>query len=159
LQESKLQNIDAATAAIIGGLRLKGFAHRPAVGTKGGILVLWDKSCVQASNVTIGVYCISLTITHIRDGTSFRLTSIYGPTQHSRKEAFFTELVAQKPPVGTRWLANDDFNQIYCARDKNNRTTNRHRINRFRDTLQLCELSEIHLQNRRSRCNLDHNLF
>jgi exonuclease III len=41
LQESKLQNIYAATAAIIGGFRLKGFAHRSAVGTKGSILVFF----------------------------------------------------------------------------------------------------------------------
>ena len=45
------------------------------------------------------------------------------------------------------WLG--DFNQIYRARDKNKRHVNRSRINRFRATLQSCELKEIHLQNRR----------
>jgi hypothetical protein len=114
--------------------------------------------CKPPTSLSVSI-AFPLTITHIRDGTSFRLTSIYGPSRHSRKEAFFTELVAQKPPVGTMWLANGDFNQIYRALDKKKRTTNQHRINRFRDTLQLCELSEIHLQNRRSRCILDHNLF
>jgi hypothetical protein len=54
LQESKLQVIDAATAALIGGFRMKGFAHKPAVGTKGGILVLWDESVVDATDISMG---------------------------------------------------------------------------------------------------------
>jgi exonuclease III len=153
LQESKLQNIDASTAALIGGFRLKGYAQLPANGSRGGILVLWDDNLVRATDVSVGVYCISLTISliHANANTSFRLTSVYGPTKHNRKEEFFAELLAHKPPLGTRWTANGDFNQIYRARDKNKRPTsrNRNRINRFRATLQQCELSEIHLQNRR----------
>ena len=149
LQESKLQSIDAATAAFVGGYRLKGFAQRPAAGTRGGILVLWDESFIRVSDITLGDYCISLTVTLTHDDSSFRLTSVYGPTKSNRKEAFFAELLAHKPPAGVRWVANGDFNQIYRARDKNKRPSSRSRINRFRETLQLCELHEVHLQNRR----------
>jgi exonuclease III len=152
LQESKLHDVDAATAAFVGGYRLKGFAQRPASGpsgTRGGILVLWDENIVQATDVTIGVFCISMTITHIANNTSFRLTSVYGPTKHNQKEQFFSELLAHKPTADTRWVANGDFNQIYRVRDKNKPSSNRTRINRFRATLQQCELNEIHLQNRR----------
>jgi exonuclease III len=34
LQESKLQNIDAASDAFVGGFRLRAFAQLPAIGTK-----------------------------------------------------------------------------------------------------------------------------
>lgn len=83
---------------------------------------------------------------------SFRLTSLYGPMVRNHKEEFFAEFLAHKPVLGVKWLVNGDFNQIYRARDKNKRNVNRRRINRFRAALHDCELSEIHLQNRRFTC-------
>uniref|UniRef100_A0A453JJ25 Uncharacterized protein n=1 Tax=Aegilops tauschii subsp. strangulata TaxID=200361 RepID=A0A453JJ25_AEGTS len=80
--------------------------------------------------------------------SSFKITSVYGPTDSASKDAFFAELLSQKPPPGVAWLATGDFHQIYRARDKNKRNVNRSRINRFRAALQSCELKEIHLQNR-----------
>ena len=62
---------------------------------------------------------------------------------------FFLEMVGQKPPVGTRWIVTDDFNQVYRARDKNRTNIDRSRIVRFRNALNACELKEIHLQNRK----------
>ena len=47
LQETKLAAMDQFTAAFLGGARLKSFAQRPAVGTRGGILLLWDDEAVQ----------------------------------------------------------------------------------------------------------------
>uniref|UniRef100_A0A452ZBI5 Endonuclease/exonuclease/phosphatase domain-containing protein n=1 Tax=Aegilops tauschii subsp. strangulata TaxID=200361 RepID=A0A452ZBI5_AEGTS len=82
-------------------------------------------------------------------GSCFKLTSIYGPTDSSCKDAFFAELLSHKPPTDVAWLVAGDFNQIYRARDKNKRNINTSRINRFRSTLHSCELKEIHLQNRR----------
>jgi len=40
LQESKLDSVDKFTAAYLGGFRLRSFAQLPAVGTRGGILML-----------------------------------------------------------------------------------------------------------------------
>jgi hypothetical protein len=87
-----------------------------------------------------------MTITHAANDTSFRLTYIYGPTKHNRNEDFFSEILADYPPVGTRWIANGDINQIYRAQDKNKRSCNRIHINRFCATLHQCELNKIHLQ-------------
>ena len=42
-----------------------------------------------------------------------------------------------------------DFNLIYQARDKNNRNLNLRRMRQFRAAFSLCELREIHLQNRK----------
>lgn len=149
LQESKLENIDCYTAAFLGGQRLKRFAQRPASGTRGGILLLWDELVVDVSNITLTTFCLSAMI-HVK-GTEvhFKLTTVYGPTDPACKDAFFNELVSQKPPNGVMWLANGDFNQIIRASDKNKRNVNRSRINRFRAALNTCELQEIHLQNRR----------
>ena len=149
LQETKLDHMDQFIASYLGGNRLRSFAHRPATGTRGGILMLWDDNAVQISDVVSTVYCLSAMVLIRATGNMFKITTVYGPTEPSCKDAFFAELLAQKPAPGIKWLALGDFNQIYRARDKNKRNINRSRINRFRNALHACELNEIHLQNRK----------
>lgn len=149
IQESKLAALDAATSAYLGGYRLKGFAFLPALGTRGGIILLWNEDTISASDIAVGEFYLSAMITLLNSDISFKLTKVYGPTDSRRKDDFFAELLAQKPATGTLWLANGDFNQIYKAWDKNKRNANISRINRFRNALNACELKEIHLQNRK----------
>lgn len=52
LQETKLDNVDRFTATFLGGNRLCGYAQKLADGTRGGILLLWDDSLVDLSNIT-----------------------------------------------------------------------------------------------------------
>jgi hypothetical protein len=80
---------------------------------------------------------------------TFKLTRVYGPTDYSLKIDFFRELLDLKPALGTKWLALGDFNQIHHACDKNNLNIDRGRLTRFRDTLNACDLKDIHLQNRK----------
>ncbi|KAK1644652.1 hypothetical protein QYE76_062457 [Lolium multiflorum] len=151
LQETKLASVSSFDAFYIGGNRLKGFAERPANGTRGGILLLWDDTNIQITNISITEFCLSADV-HLMNTShegDFKITTVYGPTTSNRKDHFFAELVAQKTPVGVRWLALGDFNQIRRACDKNKRNVNRSRITRFQNALHDCELKEIHLQNRR----------
>ena len=89
LQETKLQDLDAATSAYLGGFRMRGFAQRPATGTRGGIEILWNDNLFRISDIIMGIYCLSLTIITVREESSFRLTSVYGPTESNQKEIFF----------------------------------------------------------------------
>jgi hypothetical protein len=113
--------------------------------------VLWDDSVVQVSTIVTSEFCLSADVHVLNEGNDgdLKITTVHGPTASNRKDDFFGELLSYKPPSGVRWLALGDFNQIRRARDKNKGNVNRGRINRFRDTLHACELSEIHLQNRR----------
>ena len=149
LQETKLQSVDSAMALHLGGYRLRNFAQKPADGTKGGILILWDDRVIQFLNVTTGTFSLSGDVAVCGSDISFKLTVVYGPTRGNLKDAFFAELAALKPMAGTKWLVNGDFNQIYKANDKNRGNANRSRIVRFRNALNSCELKEIHLQNRK----------
>ena len=147
LQETKLAHVDQFTAAFLGGHRLTSYAQRPAAGTRGGILLLWDDNEFDLHDIQVGTYCLSAMVCSRKSGTSFKLTGVYGPTTANLKDAFFAELVSLKPPLGTMWLALGDFNQILRARDKSNLNINRSRMRRFRQALQSCELVDIHLQN------------
>jgi exonuclease III len=59
LQETKLELVDQLIAASIGGTRFKGFAQRPAISTRGGILILWDKEAVELSNIDARTFSLS----------------------------------------------------------------------------------------------------
>jgi exonuclease III len=149
LQETKLALVDSFIAASIGGQRFQGFAQRPAIGTRGGILILWNKDAVDLSDFDIRTFSISALVRSKCGDDAFKLTGVYGPTDYSLKIEFFRELLDLKPALGTKWLALGDFNQIHRACDKNNLNIDRGRLTRFRDTLNACDLKDIHLQNRK----------
>uniref|UniRef100_A0A8R7PUW5 Endonuclease/exonuclease/phosphatase domain-containing protein n=1 Tax=Triticum urartu TaxID=4572 RepID=A0A8R7PUW5_TRIUA len=149
IQETKLDHIDQQTASYIGGLSLRSFAHRPAIGTRGGILLLWNEDHVEVSNVHLGTYLISANVSIRACGTSFKLTTVYGPTDHAEKEAFLSEAVAAKPSDDSKWLIFGDFNLIYQAEDKNNNNMDFRLMGLFRRALNNCQLKELKLQNRR----------
>jgi exonuclease III len=147
LQETKLSNIDGALAGFLGGHRLSTFAYKPAVGTKGGILLLWNDAALDVQNIVIRRFSITATVT-LRDCLStFLLTTVYGPSRDNHKRDFLCELRRFKPDDDQNWLVLGDFNLIYRAIDKNNTNLNLRRMRQFRATLNRCQLKEIHLQN------------
>jgi exonuclease III len=108
IQETKLDYIDQHTASYIGGFRLRSFAHRPAIGTRGGILLLWNDDHVEVSNIHLGTHLISAKVVIRSCGTSFKLTTVYGPTDNTEKEEFLNEAIAAKPADDSKWLIIGD---------------------------------------------------
>lgn len=149
IQETKLDFIDHQTAAYVGGFRLRSFAHRPAIGTRGGILLLWNEDHVDISNIHIGTHLISVNVVVHACGTSFKLTTVYGPSVDADKEVFLAEAIAAKPADDSKWLIIGDFNLIYQAEDKSNDNLNFRLMGQFRRALTTCQLKEINLQNRK----------
>jgi exonuclease III len=156
LQETKLQSIDSALASFLGAYRLNNFAYKPAVGTKGGILLLWNNTSIDLTKASIGRFSISVDDTLRHNMTTFRITAVYGPARHPEKEAFLQHLRNIKPTTGSRWLLLGDFNLIYKASNKNNRSLNLHLMSRFRRALDFCELKEMALQNRKFTWSNEH---
>lgn len=147
LQETKLSNISQQLAKeIIGPAH---FVHKPADGTRGGILIAWDTDQVAASNTVQKDYSLSVTITLKLTNVSFILTTVYGPTEDRYKLDFLEELRSIKPPAGSPWVCLGDFNLIYEAKDKSNLNLNRRLMGQFRAALDTCELLEISLHNRK----------
>jgi exonuclease III len=149
LQETKLQNIDPGLAAFLGAYRLNNYAFKPASGTRGGILLLWNDVAASLTNVRIGRYSLTADVTLRHNMTTFTLSIVYGPSRRPDKELFLNHLRHLRPQDDSPWLLLGDFNLIYKARDKNNRNINIHLMSRFRRTLEHCGLKELALQNRK----------
>jgi mannosylglycoprotein endo-beta-mannosidase len=90
LQETKLETISPFDASYIGGFRLKSFAEHPAIGTRGGILILWDERVVELSSIVASKFCLSASVHIINSGGhgDFKLTAVYGPTASAHKDDF-----------------------------------------------------------------------
>lgn len=112
----------------------------------------------EKNQTPLAMVLLSAMVTIVESSTSFKLTTVYGPTRSNLKDSFFQEMISQKPLDGVKWLITGDFNQIYHARDKNRANVDRSRLVRFRNALNSCELKEIHLQNRKfTWSNEQHN--
>jgi hypothetical protein len=130
LQETKFSTIDRFTTDALGGPKLIIFRFKPAEGnsgTQGGILLLWDSDVLDLSNVIVGEFHLSASVTLKDRRASFSLTVVYGPTCRSRKPAYLREMNDQRPPLSSPYLILGDFNCTYKASDKNNSRIN-HRL-------------------------------
>ena len=148
-QETKLAAVDGPLAAFLSGYQHNCFTHKPAHGTRGGTLLVWNDNYIDLRDIVIRHFSVMATVSIKDCGTNFCLTVVYGPTRDNRKQAFVQELRNSKPVDDVGWLLLGDINLIYQARDKNNMNLNLRRMWQFRGTLSSCELKEIHLQNRK----------
>jgi len=112
-------------------------------------MLLWNDNHLDISSINIGEFHVTATVTTFEAHSTFLLTVVYGPTLSSRKHAFLHELQQLKPQHGVQWLLLGDFNMIYKASDKNNTRLNTSLMRSFREALDVCNLREIHLQNRK----------
>ena len=125
------------------------FAHRPAVGTRGGILLLWDSDKVDITNIHIGTHLLSADVLVKECGTTFKITNVYRPIVDAEKIAFLNEAIAAAPTDDMKWLILGDFNLIYQEEDKSNGNLNLALMGHFRHALNTCNLRELKLQNRK----------
>lgn len=95
LQETKMTSIDDQLVMSVGGFRLNSFTFLPAggpSGTRGGILILWNKDEVDLDYTIKRAFSISTTIKIKATTVPFLLTTVYGPTQDRDKLEFLHEL-------------------------------------------------------------------
>jgi exonuclease III len=78
LQETKLQTGDTTLTSFLGAYRLDQFAYKPAAGTRGGILLLWNDSHVDINNIRISRYSLSADVTLHHCMSHFVITVVYG---------------------------------------------------------------------------------
>jgi exonuclease III len=80
LQETKLALFTQQLAIETLGHNLDGYCYLLANGTKSGILVMWQTDHIEATNVTLKDYCLSVEIKFKSTSLGFLLTSVYGHT-------------------------------------------------------------------------------
>jgi exonuclease III len=140
LQETKVVNFCNSLAIETLGSAFD-YAVLPSVGASGGVLLAWLRDRWHVSDVVIGRFTISATMSAIDDAACpWRITAVYGPQLEPDKVLFLDELLAIRNNFHGPWLTCGDFNMIYRARDKNNDRLDRRGMRRFRTFLNHAQL-------------------
>lgn len=77
---------------------LSDFLFVPADGSCGGLLSTWNPVVLSASTPTRGTYTLTIPFSSATSDYSFHLTNVYAPSNHSKTNAFLTELRSIQPP-------------------------------------------------------------
>ena len=149
LQETKLETWQQHTVRELGGNMLNDYAVLPAMCTRGGAAILWNKNVVTIATHAIGKFAITAKVTLVCSPSSLWLTTVYGPADDASKDDFLSELARTAPHAAEPCLINGDFNLIYEARDKNNHNLNRRLMGRFRTASDGAGLRQIKCSNHR----------
>ena len=148
LVETKLDVLTASMASELMGLAFD-YVLLPSIGASGGIIVAWDRAEWVVSAHACRSYSVTLEIAHISSpASSWTLSCVYGPVLEDLKPAFVTELRDVCTQYTGPLLVCGDFNQIYCAEDKNNSRLNLRSMRRFRRAIDESHLQELYLNGR-----------
>lgn len=112
-------------------------------------MILWNSDELNVDSVTKRDFSLTANIIIKATAVTFLITVVYGPTRGRDKPQFLQEIRNLAPRQGIKWIILGDFNLIYKTIDKNNSNLNINNMRSFRDTLNNCNLKEIHLENRK----------
>lgn len=142
LQETKLATMDHFLFCSAFGSVFDKFVLLPADGTRGGLIIAWKTSIIQALGSRVDIFSASVHFIE-EQGRNWRFTGVYGPQNDGDKISFLQELRDVRTMCPGPWVIAGDFNLIYQAADKSNSNLNRAMMGRFRRVLDDLELKEI----------------
>ena len=112
LQETKLDSLDRRLIRSIWGNSYVDWAVLDAVGTAGGILLLWDKRVVEKIDFFVGRFSVSCLWRGVCDGFTWVGTGLYGPTCDVTRQDLWAELRGIRQRWSNPWCLFGDFNVI-----------------------------------------------
>lgn len=91
LQETKLTNVcDSVVIETLGNDF--DYVCVPSVGASGGLLLAWQCSAWSATHSQVGAFSVSVSLTPTAGGTSWSVTTVYGPQGNDDKVLFLAEV-------------------------------------------------------------------
>jgi hypothetical protein len=130
------------------GPSFDGFAYLPAVETRGGILLAWNKSVVDIASISLDTHALTGEVIP-RDDNRWWITTVYGPQSSDDKISFLQELGERRSLCPGPWLLLGDFNMILSAAEKNNDRLDRSMMSRFRSFVLEHVIKDLYLLGRR----------
>lgn len=92
LQETKVENWSTTWIQQIWGNRWADWATLEASGTRGGIIIIWDKRQWVKTDTLQGSYSISCMLESIQEEFRWCFTGIYGPHTDPEREEMWHEI-------------------------------------------------------------------
>jgi hypothetical protein len=87
-------------------------------GASGGILLMWDKRCVEKLEDAVGIYSVSCKFKNVADQKVWMYTSVYGPNVDRERSLMWDELAGIRSWWGLPWCVGGDFNVVRFSSER-----------------------------------------
>ena len=146
LQEVKKDLIDRPFIASIWSSRFKEWVVLPAMGTKGGIVVIWDVRSIKVKESLVGDFSVSILVGD-EDKGDWWFFGVYGPSKKRSRKDFWDELPRIKEISNKRWCVGGDFNVVRRVSEKFNSSIITRSMREFNSLIGEMELIDPNLNN------------
>jgi hypothetical protein len=112
LQETKLADIDLQLVRSLWGNSFVDWEMLPAIGTAGGVLLLWDRRVLEKVDSVVCQFSVSCLWKGVFDGFEWVGTGLHGPTNDGIHKDLWTELSSVRLKWDLPWCVFGDFNVV-----------------------------------------------
>ncbi|KAK2985871.1 hypothetical protein RJ640_009941 [Escallonia rubra] len=118
LSESKLNVVDSFIISSLWHGRDIQWDYNPAIGTAGGIILMWNASSLTVKDIHHGKYSISVCFSNNLDNFDWVFTGVYGPNDDELRKDLWLELLEVQRRWSKPWCVGGDFNVIRFPYEK-----------------------------------------
>lgn len=119
-QETKVEGDISNMVKEVWGNKWAHFAQLEASGTRGGVVIMWDKRVWDGEISSIGEYSISCCFTGVSQDLKWLLTGVYAPIKREERIEAWWEIGAARCLFTGPWVLCGDFNTVRFPSEKKN---------------------------------------
>jgi hypothetical protein len=112
LQETKLEVVDLQLVRSLWGSPYVDWDFLPAIGSAGGVLMIWDTRVLEKINSMVKTFSVSCHWKGVADGLEWVGSGLYGPTNDLLRRELWEELKSVYSRWNIPWVVFGDFNVI-----------------------------------------------
>jgi len=146
LQETKIEDWSQQLVNSLWGNRWASWAELQANGTRGGIIILWDKRFRKSVNIEPGTYSVSVILESIQEQFRWCYTGVYGPHTNNEREDLWYELASIRGTWDGQWVLGGDFNVCRFDYEKFNCHRRTRAMENFSETILDLGLMDLPLR-------------
>ncbi|WOK91875.1 hypothetical protein Cni_G00566 [Canna indica] len=120
IQESKLSASSIAIIKQISGFLSPSFISLDAIGSSGGLLLIWDDEIWATSHTMVGQHFLSASLMHRSSHIYYTFINVYGPPRSVGRSSFLAELVPLLQNVDENIIMGGDYNITIFDHERKN---------------------------------------
>ncbi|KAL4183118.1 hypothetical protein AMTRI_Chr11g153600 [Amborella trichopoda] len=116
-----------------------------ALGSSGGIWVIWDPTLHNLLSSRVGKFSVSISLSRVSDSFPLKFTAVYGPNSSSIRPRLWEELNLEASVPPNSWCIGGDFNTTRWSFERNSNSMVSQSMTDFSELLSRLELIDMAL--------------